>query len=53
MNINEWSLNDATYELADCDNSDKVRGNFNVRQLKKYHEAKIQATQESESYVNG
>ena len=34
-------LGDATYELTECDSSRKVRGNFNVRLLKKYYETKI------------
>ena len=39
-------LGDATYELVDCDNN-KVRGKFNIRQIKKYYEQaeKVQVTQ--------
>ena len=31
-------LGDATYELVDCNNDNKVRGKFNIRQIKKYYE---------------
>ena len=43
---------DATYELADCDNSNRIRGKFNVRQIKKYHEQKMQFTQGCENDIS-
>ena len=31
-------LGDATYLLVDCNGESKIRGKFNVKQMKKYHE---------------
>ena len=31
-------LGDATYQLVDCDDESKIRGKFNVKQMKKYYE---------------
>ena len=43
---------DVTYELADWDNSNKITGKFNVRQIKKYHEQKMQVTQGCENDIS-
>ena len=48
-------LGDATYELVDCDNNNKVRGKFNIWQIKKYYAQaeKVQVTQGCGSNIDG
>ena len=47
-------LGDATYELVDCDNNNKVRGKFNIWQIKKYYAQaeKVQVTQGCRSNID-
>ena len=47
-------LGDATYGLVDCDDNSKVRGKFNIRQIKKYYELteEVQVMQECGSNVD-
>ena len=45
-------LGDATYELVDCEDENKVQGKFNIRQIKKYHEMCIRDSHNTIHYYN-